>query len=200
MEDRQHDDITRIVNTFREGEVSREGVERIQREVRAIVDGQLAKENGWRELSASGLVQDVLVRLTEAGVVWTDRKHFYSAASVVVRRILVDLARRRAVRKKALDHLAILKLLNDNRIHDPAHMLSVEEALDALAAYNPPAAMVVLLRFFTGLTIAQTAEALSVGESTVKRLWIEARAFLHDFLTGGGDGPAGEDDDEPGPA
>ena len=110
---------------------------------------------------------------------WDGRGHFFAAASEAMRRILIDAARKRS-RKKRGGTLVRVDLKDDDALVEVADetLLEVDEALQKLELQDPEAAKLVELRYFTGLTINETAEALGVSPRTVKRNWTYARAWL----------------------
>lgn len=121
---------------------------------------------------------------------WRDRAHFLSAASVAMRHILVDRARRRAADKRGgmlnfvpLDEGAVAS--DDSA----GALLEIHDALSELATLSPRLARVVECRFFGGMTEPETAEALGVTERTVRRDWVKARALLYRSITSGNSEP-----------
>jgi RNA polymerase sigma factor (TIGR02999 family) len=151
-------------------------------ELRRLAARQLAQEKPGQTLDATALVHEVYVRLAgaKAQQQWSGRAHFFKAAGEAMRRILVEKARRRrrlrhggGKKQQALDAEALAAdETADNRL------LAVDELLDQLAAEQEIAAQVVKLRFFAGLTIAQTADALEISVRTANRHWAYARAWL----------------------
>lgn len=120
-----------------------------------------------------------------------DRDHFYCIAAKIIRRVLVDHARARNARKRGGDaeRKFVSTLMDVRNVDSKFHQLDVlalEEALDALAAESPPRAQVVELRFFAGLSVAETARAMGVSEITVKRHWRFAQAWLLAKMSDGG--------------
>ncbi len=136
-------------------------------------------------LNTTALVHEAYLKLAGAGNPdWEDRRHFFRVAARAMRQILVDAARRRAAGKRGgggpvLD-LDAAEIGADTQADE---ILALEEALSRLEGMNPRLARVVELRFFAGLTVEETAEAMETSERTVKRDWRLARAFLHQALT-----------------
>jgi RNA polymerase sigma factor (TIGR02999 family) len=118
---------------------------------------------------------------------WEDRTHFYSAASGIMRHVLIDHARARSASKRGAG--AIRESLDENvfpeTIGTDAGYQEAQDSLDQLAAENDRAATVVALRVFGGLTVEEVAEELSISERTVKSDWVTARVRLKKILESG---------------
>jgi RNA polymerase sigma factor (TIGR02999 family) len=152
---------------------------------------QLGLEVAGHTLATSELVHEAYLRLVDqTRVQWSDRAHFFAVASHLMRRVLVDHARRhRAARRggvnrrpvplDALDSMDAGALATDERAEV---LLALDEALERLAALDERQARVVECRFFAGLTEPETAEALGVTERTVARDWVKARGWLYQAL------------------
>jgi RNA polymerase sigma factor (TIGR02999 family) len=156
----------------------------VYEELRGIARRHLSLEWRVQTLQSTALVHEAYVRLIDQQEVqWKDRAHFFAVAARIIRRILLDHARRRQAEKRGG---AALTLVLEESIAAPEHrnidLLALDQALDSLAALDPTQAQVVELRFFAGLTIAETAEALGISTSTVERDWVTARAWLFDRL------------------
>jgi RNA polymerase sigma factor (TIGR02999 family) len=146
----------------------------------------LAGERSDISLQATGLVNEVCLRLLGWDRIhWQNRSHFFGVSAQMMRRVLVDLARRRTAGRRGgsmIQHLSFEGL--DVPASQPdADLVAVDEALDALAVEDPRKARVVELRFFGGLTVEETAEALGVSPRTVHADWAFARAWLYRALT-----------------
>ena len=134
-------------------------------------------------LQPTALVNELYLRLvdqTRAG--WQNRAQFFGVASQLMRRVLVDHARARLSEKRGGGVRAIT-LDNWNEVvaaeaADEVDILALDEALEKLAVFDPQQAKVIELRYFTGLSIPETAEALGISPATVKREWVVARAWL----------------------
>jgi RNA polymerase sigma factor (TIGR02999 family) len=114
---------------------------------------------------------------------WRNRGHFFAMAATVMRRVLVDHARERA-RDKRGGGLVFTTLTEHAITTSPAiDVLALDEALNRLADMDPQQAHIVELRYFTGLTIEETADALGISPATVKRDWTWARAWLYQRLS-----------------
>lgn len=175
-------EITRLLQNMREGhpKAEEELLSRVYHELRALAASKLAHEAPGQTLQATALVHEVWLRLAGGnGQHFPDRAYFFAAAGEVMRRILVDNARR----KKRLKRGGNLERTDLDKIDLPApvpdeQLLEVDEALTRLAQAEPRAAVVVKLCFFVGLTHEEAAKELGVSVSTVERSWAFARAWL----------------------
>ena len=147
----------------------------------------MAGERAGHSLQATALVNEAYLRLINAeDVAWQDRAHFLAVAARVMRRILVDHARSRHYQKRGGD--AVRVTLDEALVvaREPDQdFVALDEALTALAAVDARKSQVVEMRFFGGLTIEETAEALQVSRDTVKRDWKMAKLWLLRELRGG---------------
>ena len=140
----------------------------------------MRRERRSHTLQPSGLVHEAYLRLAGAsGLDWHDRSHFFAIAARVMRQVLVDHARRRGAAKR--DGCRVTFADADAAV-DPPEVLDLENALKELAALDPRQARVVELRFFGGLDVDETAEAMDLSPRTVKREWQTARAWLQHRL------------------
>ena len=149
----------------------------------------MRRESDEVTLQATALVHEAYLRLIDQQrVEWRNRAHFFGVAAQLMRRILVDHARRRLARKRG-DGVRPLAL-GDNDAANPASsnesavdVLVLDELLERLATFDARQARIVELRYFAGLNIEDTAEALRVSPATVKREWSVARAWLRRELS-----------------
>jgi RNA polymerase sigma factor (TIGR02999 family) len=149
-------------------------------ELRRLARRYMARERRDHTLQATALVNEAYLRLIEIRQMqWRDRAHFFAMAARVMRRILVDMARARRNRKRGGD---VQKLSLDEAVivpNEPAwDLVALDDALAALEAAYPRKGEVVELRFFGGLSLDETAEALRVSPDTVKRDWRFAKLWL----------------------
>ena len=150
-------------------------------ELRQIADRQLRGERAAHTLQPTALVNEAFLRLAGGvSVNWKSRAHFFAVSSGIMRRVLVDHARRKAAEKRgglvatiSLDAAAI-----DWPERKDLDVLALDDALDLLATLDVQQGKVVEMRFFGGLSVEETAEALDVSPTTVKREWRMARAWL----------------------
>ncbi|MEP7384664.1 MAG: sigma-70 family RNA polymerase sigma factor [Gemmatimonadota bacterium] len=153
-------------------------------ELRSLAGRVLHAERPDQTLQPTALVHEAYLRLVDQRTANYDgRTHFYSVAATLMRRIVVDMARRRNAAKRGGGLLVRLDTGVDAAIDDALDVVRVDEALDALAAIDPRQARVVELRFFAGLSTEETATLLGVSERTIKRDWAMARAWLHRALS-----------------
>ena len=144
------------------------------------------KERAGARADATSLVHEAYMRLVDArSVDWQDRGHFFAVSSTIMRRILVDAARARASAKRGGDLQRVDNTTTVNLNGLPAagtdratEICALDDALDALAKREPRRAQVIELRYFGGLSVEETAEALGVSPQTVLRDWKLARAWL----------------------
>jgi RNA polymerase sigma factor (TIGR02999 family) len=152
----------------------------VYRELRRVASRLLQNENPGHTLQSADLVHEAYLRLmTGAEVDWRDRAHFFAVSAGLMRRILLDRARRRAAAKRGGDGK---RLELDGKL-DAAHsqareLIALDDALEELAEADPRKARIVELRFFGGLSVKETAEVIQVSGDTVMREWQLARAWL----------------------
>ena len=142
----------------------------------------LAGERASVSLQATGLVNELCLRLLGWDAVrWQNRRHFFGVSARMMRRVLIDIARRRRADRRGGPHVIRIPLDGvDVAASDPGtDVLAIDLALDRLAAEDPRKAEVVELRFFGGLSVDETAEALGVSPRTVHNDWAFARAWLY---------------------
>jgi RNA polymerase sigma-70 factor (ECF subfamily) len=141
---------------------------------------QMAGERASHTLQATALIHEVYLRLVDVPHVdIQDRAHFLALCARLMRRILIDFARSRRYRKRGAGapHVELTEALVVSARPDP-DLVALDEAMQALAAVDARKSQVVELRFFGGLTVEETASALSVSPETVMRDWKMARAWL----------------------
>lgn len=159
-------------------------------ELHRIASRHLARE--WRRgsVQTTALVNDAYLKLVDQRQVdWQNRAQFFAIAAQLIRRILVDGARRRRrdkrggeARRVPLDKELTLAAPDDGL--DPVDVIAIDRALQRLESADAPLARLVELRFFGGMTVEETAAVLRVSPSTVKRDWAIAKALLYRNLTG----------------
>ena len=156
----------------------------VYEEMRRLAAQKMANEESGQTLQATALVHEVWLRLSGTATgQWNDRAHFLAAAAEAMRHILIDKARR----KNRVRHGKGLTRVNFDHVDlaseaDDETLLDVDEALTKLATEDPEKAKLVKLRYFAGLSIPEAAAALGMSESTAKRAWAYARAWLYDEL------------------
>lgn len=148
-------------------------------ELRKLAAGYMRKERADHTLQPTALVHEAYLRLIDQQRVdWNNRAHFFGIAAQMMRRVLVDHARRRQAGKRdAATWLLSFSEEVAKADRDP-ELLDFDRALERLAALDPRQAKIVELRFFGGLTVEETAEVAGISAATVKREWHTARAWL----------------------
>ena len=153
----------------------------VYRELRRIAGRMMAAERPNHTLQATALVNEAYVRMVDTRQVkWQDRAHFFALCARAMREILIDHARARGSAKRGGGEVAIQ--LDEALAADPspeANLLELDAALKRLAEIDPRKSQVVELRFFGGLNLEETAEALNVSTKTVQRDWDMARGWLY---------------------
>ena len=149
-------------------------------DLRRLAQSRLKRDRAGHTLSATALVHEAYVRLVDQhSVGWQNRAQFFAIAAEMMRRILVDHARRRTAAKRGGPQIRItLDAAVAASPERDLELLGLDGALDELAALDPRSARVVEMRFFGGLSIEEAAFALGVSHATVERDWTTARAWL----------------------
>ena len=155
-------------------------------ELRRLANVYMKRESTGHTLQATALVNEAYLKLVDQKVVeWKNRSHFFGIAAQVMRRILLDHARSKKAEKPGGDAVQVT-LSAAGEMAQPAdlsELLDIDEALERLATLSHRQAKVVELRFFAGLGINETAEALDLSPATVKREWAVAKAYLQKELS-----------------
>jgi len=180
--------ITRLLEEVAEGRVraADELIPLVYTELRMLARNRLARERGNHSLQATALVHEVYVRLVgDPDYRWANRAHFFAAAAEAMRRITIERFRHHG-RLKRGGELKRVSLEEDAAKIEPRsdELLALDEALSRLERKDTQMAHVVKLRYFVGLTIEETARALETSPSSVNRLWIAAKAWLHGEIAG----------------
>ena len=181
-------DVTALLDRWNNGnpEALKELLALVYPELRRLADDLLRRERSDHTLQPTALVHEAYIRLTGLREMRLEsRRHFYGAAAMAMRRILVDYARQRRAQKRG--GVAVQRAPLEEALNAPVDLRldfeRLDEALEELAAVAPQKAKVVELRYFTGLSIQDTAELMDIAPATVKRHWTFARAWLHRALT-----------------
>ena len=188
----EHGDVTQLLHSASEGDS--EALQRVlgllHERLRLIAHRQLAREGEGHTLETDGLVHEAYLRLEGLDrIQWRDRQHLLSMAARTMRRVLIDYAEHRRAGKRGGGEIAVA--LDEAEVdaamavldRHAEEMHALDDALERLAALNPRQSQIVECRFFVGLSIEETAEALALSAATVKRDWAMARAWLNRELT-----------------
>ena len=176
-------DVTRILTAIENGDphASAELLPLVYQELRKLAAAELRREPTGNTLQPTALVHEAYLRLVDQNYEphWNHRGHFYAAAAESMRRILVESARRKQ-RLKHGGQSERVALDADSLAAPQRHpdLLALDEALERLTAVRPQVARLVSLRYFAGLTMEQSAQALGVPQRTAEREWAYARAWL----------------------
>jgi RNA polymerase sigma-70 factor (ECF subfamily) len=183
------DAITRLLRAWSDGDET--ALDRliplVENELRRLARAYMARERRDHTLQATALVNEMFLRLTGAAQVdWEDRGHFLGIAARLMRRVLIDHARRRGFQKRA-GHRSDVPLDDVSLVANPSDvdLLALDRALDSLSNIDARKAKVVEMRYFGGMTIQETAGALGVSTDTIKRDWQVAKLWLLRALQGG---------------
>ena len=189
--ERNPDEVTDLLRAWREGDASADDrlLERVYETLRNIALGQLRGERAGHTLEPTALVHEAYLRLLgQRELDWRDRGHFFGLASMTMRRILVDYARRRRAKKRGSGEaptpltVTVIGVEPGDDGGEPHDLLDLDRALDRFAERFPRQAKVVEMRYFAGLEFEDVAKALDLSLRTVKRDWSFARAWLRDAL------------------
>lgn len=191
MEPVEEDDhrVTELLLGWSEGDdESRERLmDIVYQELRRIAGAQLRGERSGHTLQATALVNEAYLRLVDQNrVQWKNRAHFFGIAARLMRRILVDHARRQRAEKRGGG--ATVLVINEDVVAGPERdfdLVALDDALEKLQSFDARAAHLVELRFFGGLTIEETSEVMELSPATIKREWSTARAWLHHEIVSG---------------
>jgi len=178
-------DVTQLLHQWSNGnqEALGELLPIIYGELRRVAHQYLHREHHEQTLETTALVNEAYLKLIDQrSVNWQNRAHFFAIAAQAMRRILIDNARRRRAAKREGEKISLddVTVISGDR---SAHFLALDEALQKLEALDSQQSKIVELRYFGGLTIEETAEALSLSPATVKREWAMARAWLYSYLS-----------------
>jgi RNA polymerase sigma-70 factor (ECF subfamily) len=189
MADNGSNQITRLLLDWRAGDRNAldELVPLVQTELRRLARNYMRRQKAGHTLQTTALVNEAFIRLVDSDRVnWQDRNHFYAISAQLMRRILVDSARKRNSQKRGGERIQVTL---DDHLHvsdeRETDIIALDDALELLAKLSPRQARIVELRYFGGLTEEQIAETLEISSRTVRRDWNLARAFLFRELNRG---------------
>jgi RNA polymerase sigma factor (TIGR02999 family) len=155
----------------------------VYEELRRLAHHYMRGERAGHTLQTTALVNEVYLRLAGIDEVqWRDRAHFFAMVATLMRRVLVDYARQRG-REKRGGGVPMTSLDGNAAAPEQAvDVVALDQALERLAAVDPQQSRIVELRFFAGLSVEETAEAVGVSPATVKRDWATAKLWLYNEL------------------
>lgn len=184
-------EITRLLHGVAAGDPAKaaELLPLVYAELRALARAHMAREKPGRTLQATELVHEAWLRVVgKSDPGWNGRAHFFGAAAQAMRRILVEQARRRARIKHGSGRERAdpeeIELVPASEAASPTDVLAIEEALTRLEREDERKGRIVELRYFAGLTVEETAQALGVSVGTIEREWRFIRAWLREELGG----------------
>jgi RNA polymerase sigma-70 factor (ECF subfamily) len=158
----------------------------VYEELHRLARRYIRRERSGHSLQATALVNEAYLRLTDYNrMQWQDRAHFFAVSAKVMRRILVDHARRhnnkrgRGLQRVPLEDVGLVVLAEDSE----TDLVALDEALIGLTRLDPRKAQIVEMRFFGGLTLEEIGEVLKVSTGTIKRDWRAAKAWLYQELS-----------------
>jgi RNA polymerase sigma-70 factor (ECF subfamily) len=184
-------DISTLLRAWSDGD--RDALERltpiVYDELHRLARRYMRRERPGQTLQTTALVNEAYMRLVDyKRMQWQDRAHFFAVSSQLMRRILVERARRRNLKRGGgAPHVSLDEtvVVGGNRTAEPGgNLVALDDALNALALLDPRKVQVVEMRFFGGLTLEETAEVLKVSPVTVRRDLRTAKAWLYRELTG----------------
>jgi RNA polymerase sigma factor (TIGR02999 family) len=180
-------DVTRILDRVQQGDpkAAEELLPLVYAELRNLANARMAQEPSGQTLQPTALVHEAWIRLSGENHDWQNRRHFFSAASEAMRRILIERARQ----KRRVRHGGGLVRVDLGDINVAAEsrsetVLFVHEALERLAQKDPEIAELIKLRYFAGVPNQEAAEMLGMSERTARRNWAYARAWLTREING----------------
>ena len=182
------DDISQLLRAWSDGDqlALDELTPIVYAELRRLAHRYMRRERPDHDLQTSALVNEAYIRLVDyKRMQWQNRAHFFAVSAQLMRRILVDHARRHNVKRGggsphvSLDEAAVVAG------GQAADLVALDDAMNALARRDPRKVQVVEMRFFGGLSVQETAEVLKVSPVTVRRDWSTAKIWLYRELTGG---------------
>ena len=182
------ENVTLLLASIKRGEqhAAADLIDLVYTELRQLAQHKMNQEKPGQTLQATALVHEAYLRLLgDDSATWENRAHFFAAAAEAMRRILVEQARRKAAPKHGGEqrHVELREsfiALDD----DSTDLVALSKALDRLHDEDPRKATLVKLRYFTGLTVLQAAEALGVSHTTAERWWAYSRVRLFRWIQG----------------
>lgn len=179
-------EITVLLEDYAKG--NREVLDRllplVYNELRRLAHSYLNRERQGVTLQTTALVHEAYIKLLgQHSVDFSNRAQFFALSAQAMRRILIDNARQHKAGKRGNGLKISLEDLPEISHESDAQMIELDAALQELEAFDPSQAKIIELRYFGGLTIEETADVMKISQSTVKREWTMARAWLYDRVT-----------------
>jgi RNA polymerase sigma-70 factor, ECF subfamily len=181
-------EVTRLLGELKQGDkqAANHILPLVYDELHRLARSYFRRERGEHTLQPTALVHEAYIRLVDQRAPLESRGHFMALAATQMRRILLDYARKhQAARRGAGGQKVLLEDTMAISHQKPVDIIALDAALHKLNGLDADQSRVVELRFFGGLSVEETAEAMGVSPATVKRGWSSARAFLHREITGG---------------
>jgi len=187
MPEPQSQEVTQLLAAWSEGEQSAldKLLPLVEDELHRLAHRYMSRERQDHTLQTTALVNEAYLKLIDQKVDWQSRAHFFGIAAQIMRRILIDHARKHlgpqhgGGKTISLEDVA---LVSDERASE---LVALDEALNTLSKVDERKSSVVELRYFGGLSVAETAAVLGVSDETIRREWLRAKAFLHRELNPG---------------
>lgn len=180
--DQKPENITRLLLDWRAGDrlAFDQLIPLVQTELKRLARNYMRRQRVGHTLQTTALVNEAFIRLVDSDKVnWQDRNHFFAISAQLMRRILVDAARRKNSQKRGGERVQVTL---DDRLNvsdeKETDLIALDEAMALLAKLNPRHSQIVELRYFGGLTEEEIAETLGVSSRTIRRDWNLARAWL----------------------
>jgi RNA polymerase sigma factor (TIGR02999 family) len=182
-------EVTRILSAMEQGDphAAEQLLPLVYDELRKLATEKMVHEKPGQTLQPTALVHEAYLRLVDVNEAshWDSRRHFFAAAAEAMRRILIERARHKQTEK----HGGHRQWIDLDKVEDVADsrspdLLALDEALNKLAAEDPVKAQLVTLRYFTGLSVQEAADALGISRATADRYWSYARTWLYCELSG----------------
>ena len=188
--DPNSDDVTVLLDQWRQGspDADERLMEVVQGELRRLAAGYLRRERAGHTLQPTAVVNEAYLRLMrQRRVHWENRAHFFGIAAKMMRRVLVDHARRRHAAKRdagPAEPVSISGVASPAREADHVDVLALHDALSKLADLDARQSEIVEMRFFAGLTVEEIAQVLGISTATVKREWATSKMWLKRQMRG----------------
>jgi RNA polymerase sigma-70 factor, ECF subfamily len=184
-------DVSGLLRAWSEGDSHAldELVPVVYRELHRLARNYMNRERAGDSLQATALVNEAYIRLVDyKRMQWQDRAHFFAVSAQLMRRILVERARRRNLKRGGgIQHIDLNEAVLLKSVPD---ITALDDALNELARFDPRKVQIVEMRFFGGLSVEETAEVMKTSPRTVMRDWTAAKTWLYRELRGNTDGPA----------